>query len=305
VGAEPWGLAFSRLNNNELIVANSFSTNLSIVDLTALSEIASRRIQTPNAYLFNVHEEISEAGGITYDIEPIIQGQLEFSDRPQFVEMDQNGRLVYSTLPTTAATPGTVRIAQLGPGATDRVQVTIFTDYALGVEGDGDYAVSNVCCASGGPSIQMSAYQPFTSRNNPPVPLFSSVYTVAGGTAQAVVELAADPGFPGSVPGIFRPRVRSGQRWVTENIALNDTTFVAASGTGNRIVIGEGDSAPTGRIMIWDAAALTASASVEVIDLVGNASERVLGVAMNHDGRLGVARGQLSAYFFDPDLRLI
>jgi hypothetical protein len=70
------------------------------------------------------------------------------------------------------------------------------------------------------------------------------------------------------------------------------------------VAIGEGAVATTGRIILWDALNLRPSAAIEVLDLVNNASERVLGVAMNHDGRLGVARGLFGAYFFDPDLRL-
>jgi hypothetical protein len=136
------------------------------------------------------------------------------------------------------------------------------------------------------------------------VQINSSSYTTSGGTAAAVVELAANPAIA-VVPSIFRPRVRGGESWVVENVGLSDTTFIAASGTGNRIAMGGGAAEGIGRIILWDAANLIPSAAIEVVDLVNNASERVLGVAMNQDGRLGVARGLFGAYFFDPDLRLL
>jgi hypothetical protein len=41
---------------------------------------------------------------------------------------------------------------------------------------------------------------------------------------------------------------------------------------------------------------------VHTLDLIGNASERVLGIALNSDGSIGGARGSNSAYFFSNDV---
>ncbi len=90
-----------------------------------------------------------------------------------------------------------------------------------------------------------------------------------------------------------------------ENLGLSDTTFIAASGIGNRIAVGEGATLETGRVILWNAATQTPSRAIEVVDLVNNANTRVLGLAMNQDGDLGAARGDAFVSFFDPELRLL
>jgi hypothetical protein len=71
------------------------------------------------------------------------------------------------------------------------------------------------------------------------------------------------------------------------------------------VAIGEGATATTGRIFLWRAALETITDAITVLDLVGNAAERVQGVAMNQDGTMGVGRGMFGVYFFDSDLRLL
>ena len=85
------------------------------------------------------------------------------------------------------------------------------------------------------------------------------------------------------------------------SIGLQDTTFLAASGDREFIALGEGDTPDrAGRIIMYRSATKTISNALQVIDLTGNAEERVFGLALNRDGSLGVARGQ-KAYFFGPD----
>ena len=54
-----------------------------------------------------------------------------------------------------------------------------------------------------------------------------------------------------------------------------------------------------------NAALQQVSKTVTVLDLVDNAAELVKGIGLNGNGTLGVARGQSTAYFFSPDLRLL
>lgn len=87
------------------------------------------------------------------------------------------------------------------------------------------------------------------------------------------------------------------------SVGLSDTTFIAVSRDASTIAFGEGARSP-GRVLLFQerAGTLTGS-SVETSDLVRNAAERVVGLALNHDGSLGGARGQ-EAYFFRDNLRL-
>ena len=85
-----------------------------------------------------------------------------------------------------------------------------------------------------------------------------------------------------------------------------DTTFVTASGDGGWVLIGEGGTSPTGRVMMYRASqrdTTDLSSTLRVWDEVINAADEVHGVGLNYDGTLGVARG-LSAYFFDTELQL-
>ncbi|MBT8395841.1 MAG: hypothetical protein KJN92_02695, partial [Gemmatimonadetes bacterium] len=78
------------------------------------------------------------------------------------------------------------------------------------------------------------------------------------------------------------------------------------SGDGGWVLIGEGGTTPTGRVMMYRASqsdTTDLSSTLRVWDEVINAADEVHGVGLNYDGTLGVARG-LSAYFFDTELQL-
>jgi hypothetical protein len=312
VGAQPWGLAFGLQDPNRLYVSNSGGTNISVVNVTTLQEILAERILTPNTLLFDVREA-QTTGGTTFEVTP-----YDFSDRPQFIAQDADGRLVYSTRPTGAAPDGTIRVAEGFGGETE---VYLFADHGTTQVQDGTYALGNVDdlvlrSFSGGAGIVASRNRPYAAGT-----IFSdTIPGVLGATPLAVNDLRGKVqahldaisygvGGPGGgasdFPSIFLPTARGGS-WNIPSVGLSDTTFIAASGDGSVIAIGEGATAQTGRIFLWRASpsAPSISSFTSVIDLVGNASERVLGVDMNEDGTLGVGRGIFEAYFFDADLRL-
>jgi hypothetical protein len=91
-----------------------------------------------------------------------------------------------------------------------------------------------------------------------------------------------------------------------QEIGLSDTTFVAVSGDHRMVALGEG-ARTHGRVFSFEDRAGQVDGPLvkfgEIRDLVGNAAERVIGLALNADGSLGVARGS-DAFFFSRDLRL-
>jgi hypothetical protein len=95
-------------------------------------------------------------------------------------------------------------------------------------------------------------------------------------------------------------------KWQIERLALQDTTFVAASGNREWVAFGEGgtDAAEAGRITLWNASTATIHSRLLVADLVNNASERVTGLDLNFDGSLGSASGEQASYYWSTDLRL-
>jgi hypothetical protein len=97
-----------------------------------------------------------------------------------------------------------------------------------------------------------------------------------------------------------------GYRWQLERLAFQDTTFVAASGDREWVAFGEGGTGPgeAGRITLWNSSWATIHSRLLVADLVNNASERVTGLDLNHDGSLGSASGDAASYYWSTDLRL-
>ncbi len=294
----PWGLSFDRDDPDRLFAANSGGTNLSLVDVSSFTHLVSEQILTPNTVLWQVRENATET-----KIEQVTEF-FDFSDRPQFIAADRFNNLVYSTRPTPAAPDGTIRLVNrnLGPDP----EVIFYTDYVLPLEPDenvtaidrADFVSTCVSCGNfGDDEVVVEDHVP-------------------GDTTDFVEGRASGPGAAGravqevqdQVNRTGQPRAHSGG-WNPGAVGLSDTTFVAASGDGSRIAIGEGNTAPTGRIMLYspgseadEVGSITNGIRVE--DLVGNASERVFGIDLSYDGFLGGARGELAAYFFDSDLRL-
>jgi hypothetical protein len=124
------------------------------------------------------------------------------------------------------------------------------------------------------------------------------------GTCGAFTEIYTDVQTAVPADDLFHPYGAQG-RWNIASVGLTDTTFIAVAGNRSVVAIGEGMTAATGRIFLWRAAEETITDAISVADLVGNAAERVMGVAMNEDGQMGVGRGLFGIYFFDRELRLI
>lgn len=304
VGAEPWGLAFNRFHTDTLLVANSGGTNVSRVFMASgdpndagRGEDVQRRIKTPNDVLTVVSLEVGQ------DSREFLFTYLDFSDRPQFVAHDSVGRIVYSTKPTSASTPGTIRMADQGPAGDgtpyERTEVAIFFEYALpdalspqedtwsfarvdsiGVGIDPETEVSGLYICDHPPGF------PSQVQCTDPESLFPELLDNAMRELVPTSDAFAESG-----------------AWDVDELALTDTTFVAASGDGGWVAFGEGASSPTGRVILWNAGEPSVTRGVPVSDLVNNASERVFGVDLNDDGSLGAARGS-QAYMFTNDLRL-
>jgi hypothetical protein len=286
VGSQPWGVHINRTGDS-LIVANSGGTNLSYVTLSGTpTEAVSRRVRTPNSNVFEI-SQIKDGGGfIRYDIT-----FHDFSDRPQFIAQDVNGRLLYSTQPTPAAPDGTIRIATNEPGW-QQPEVRLLMNELVTFADSLRFSV-----------VHVDSMRVFTSpAANDVIEIYDHVngfpnQIISSGRQSLAGALDSLANHPQS-DIIFAPG-----RFALQLVGLRDTTFVAASGDRQRIMFGEGARNP-GRIIMWDAATADISNEITIADLVGNASERVTGIALNLDGTFNAARGQSAAYFFREDLRL-
>jgi hypothetical protein len=286
VGSEPWGLALGR-HRDSLYVANSGGTNISVIPLGpgVLAEAQDRRIFTQNEKLFAVtfNPANEEVQGVT---------AFDYSDRPQFIAQASNGLLVYSTKPTAAAADGTVRI--FDPRKT---RSEIFTGYvdrhsagkAVAVNADSAFLIPGL------KEVLVCPRRRFGDASDPPC-------------------IAGTPNFVSD--SLTRMRSRppnaSGGKWDTRLdvgadvalVGLSDTTFVAVSGNRDYVAVGEG-AVSNARIPLFNAPAGGDSLVLvgDVSDLISNTAERVIGLGLNYDGSLGVARGN-QAYYFNETLRL-
>lgn len=300
VGSEPFGLSLNR-GGDSLMVANSGGTNISNVFLgstlgtDALIEDPGRRFLTPDVIFFDIERTLDESGALRYTTFVIPDASPpSFSDRPQYMAVDSTGRILYSTKTTEVGDLGTIRKAWVPAGQTDP-EVVMFFEQSTLQEAPDFVAVGNI----DGVSVQLSTDtanagdDDIVLRDHVPGDR-SAVITGGPGTIeQAVADLAAQ----GS--DVFA----STGRWNVPGMTFGDTTFVSGSGDGGWVVFGEGSVEPVGRVIMYEASTDRITGVVEVTDLMTNASEIVRGVGLNHDGTLGVARGNL-AYFFSTDLRL-
>lgn len=282
VGSRPWGLALSR-RGDSVYVANSGGTNLSVVSLGGTpAEHRARRIYTPNDALYEI--SWSESNGVRYS------GVFyDFSDRPQYIAQDANGRLLYSTVPTPSAEDGTVRVVDIEAGWQ--------SPEARLLLGDGDIRFADkVIAIAHVDSIKIiqqpdsDAVEIYDHRPGSPNTIIASGRLPLEAAIAAVVSQGSD--------------IRWGLgRWDRDRIGLADTTYVAISGDRQWVAFGEGGRAEAGRISFWHAGTRGLSYEVSVADIVSNSSAPIRGLVLNRDGTLGAARGD-AAYFFTTDLRL-
>ncbi|MEX2528985.1 MAG: hypothetical protein WEA09_15240 [Gemmatimonadota bacterium] len=294
VGSDPWGLFWSDRATSTLFVANSGGTNISLVDLNSYTETLADRVLTPNSVLWEVVEGTGDSGQLQWTI-----NFFDYSDRPQFLAVGTTGNYVYSTKPTGSAPDGTIRVADVNLGPDP--EVVIFTDHGGPLlTGTSTTALNNVddidlATVGGQPGLTVVDHQP----GNFGVPVTGEASGV-NAAFFAAVDLEGN-----YVPGGQLGEVEYGNGvWNRDAIGLRDTTFVAASGDGEFVLIGEGNTANAGRVMMYTDASTSVSSNTRVVDLVNNSSERVRGIDLNYDGTLGAYRGEFAVYFFDRGLRL-
>ena len=299
VGSKPWGLT---MNNGEdtLLVANSGGVNISMVDLDPGGlggvpvEDPGRRLITPDAVLFDVEETLDETANIKYNVTFLPDATPPgFTDEPQFIAVDNTGRILYSTVTEILGDFGTIRKAFAGPAAPFNTEVQLFTQHAAMIEAPTFTGVAN--------ADNVFAVRPGALGTNDDILIIDHVpgdrSTVVTGQDVDAASAAA------AIVGANDVITRAG-RWSVENVGFHDTTYVSASGNGDWVVFGEGAISPVGRVIMYEAATDVVSGAIAVTDLMINGSETVRGIGLNNDGTLGVALGSLEASFFSTDLRL-
>jgi hypothetical protein len=286
VGAAPWGLTISN-GDSLLYVANSGGTNISVLRLGGTADMVedvNRRILTPDVRLIDVSFSRTDTG-LRYSV----SGEdLGYSDRPQFIAQHASGILVYSTLPTPAALPGTIRYVDTSVAgipqvylmhrgavtqAEDAVALAGVDSVRIVRQTDADDRVILFGRRSGTSTIEQSAVLPLH---------------------EAIINLRSKGVEVEDIPGV----------WNRPVIGLSDTTYIAASGDRQVIALGEGARAPFGRVFLCctiqtgPPLRLGLVSEMATRDLIENAAERVFGLGLNQNGSLGIARGGQSAYFF-------
>jgi hypothetical protein len=289
VGSLPWGMFISN-NPDTLLVANSGGTNISRVfigttDANQLKEDLGRRILTRNTYTYTVTMQRDENTG---KIRLTADGPISYSDRPQYIVESKGGRIFYSTRPTATAPAGTIRWLDPALPVPDPHQIWQYGKFITGTQQM--YAVFNV------DSLAIGAALP-TSEASDTLFLFDHPYGQRSGSLVAMDSVPLNAiaklvGGGSDAEAILRLDVGT--------LPLTDTTFVAASGNRNWLAFGEGHKAGSGRvIMVADSTGGVPnfySPLVTISDLTDNASESVLGLALDKSGGTVASHGT-QAYF--------
>ncbi|HUE95327.1 MAG TPA: Ig-like domain-containing protein [Longimicrobiaceae bacterium] len=282
VGAEPWGVTLG-VSRDTLFVANSAGTNISVVPLATLQEVESLRIRPADVRLYGVEYNVATD---SVDVVTV----HDYSDRPQFIGQISSGQLIYSTRPTSVREPGTIRIIDPGKDQTRELNrgSEIFVSYAAPAFGRAIVANALSAAVTQSRGIRVCPRALRAGQADPDC--VTGTATVVWSGLRALEDA-----------GLTDTRLDLGSD--IASIALTDTTFVAVSRDNSTIAFGEGASDP-GRVFLFkDVGGILDGSSTETEDLLGNADERVIGLALNGDGTVGAARGQ-RAYFFDDALRL-
>jgi hypothetical protein len=291
VGSMPWGMTIDN-SGSLLLVANSGGTNISKVNLVARQE--EGRVKTANEYVFDVtYSKDDNSGGFRFTV----SAPIDYSDRPQYIAQSASGSLYYSTRPTSAATPGTLRkIDNFLDARTEPRQI-----WQYGAFLGGHYVIINadavdVIKGQNGVPDQIIICD-HTVGNLPTTATCVQSMTVEG----AVATLRAFP-VNGNVEAVKDLDVKS--------LALPDTNFVAVGGDRRRVMFGEANSGNrAGRVMlVFDPAGTPAdgavySAPMEIVDLTSNASDKVFGVDINKNSSNFGVHG-VETFFADSSLRL-
>jgi len=307
VGSEPWGMTLDR-SGDRLLVANSGGVNFSVVDLDLERELEQQRFFAPDAVIFDVELKASDSG-LRFLVYPFPRPESpSFSDRPQFVALDSLGNFVYSTRTTSVGDIGTARKAYFTEGA-ERPEVKLFVEHGANTLAEDFWAVAHIdSIGVGVDTVAVDGQGGFFLAAG--LTLFDHIPGFPDSIIQATAStVSLDPvenAWARLVAKGSDAFLHAGARWNIPAFGFSDTTYVAASGDGGRVLIGEGGTTPTGRVMMYRASQRDTtflSSTLRVWDEVINAADVVRGVGLNYDGTLGVARGS-SAYFFDTELQL-
>ncbi|MEP7002020.1 MAG: hypothetical protein ABI969_16145 [bacterium] len=304
VGSQPWGMTFSRTApaKDTMYVANSGGTNLSRVYIggtpSTMKEDLVNRVVTRASYLFKVTEVVDPS---TNRIRLTTTPPILFSDRPQYVEQSMSGRLYFSTKPTTQAPKGTIRYMDPAAAAPDE---RFILEFAFLGSDPNSYVVANLDFVRVIPA-------PATSAQND-----SLVLCDHNSGSNAATTCVAGLGGIAATVALLRQAVPLTDVEAIANIdfgslGLTDTTYSAASGDGRWITFGEGHFAPvarnfallddgTGRVRsdgVLDLNTYTyASPSLNIQDLMTNASDQIFGVALDKTGKTIGVHGTETAF---------
>ncbi len=295
VGSQPWGMTFSRTApaRDTMYVANSGGTNLSRVYVggspATMKEDLVNRIVTRASYMFQLTEVVDASTGkirLTTTL-PII-----FSDRPQYVEQSMSGLLYFSTKPTIQNTAGTIRYMNPAAPAPDE---RFILDFAFLGTDPNSWVLANLDRVYVIPA-------PATSSANDELVLCDH----ASGTTADMTCIINSGGIPAAIAAL-RVAVPTTDIDAAINInfsslGMTDTTYAASSGDGRWITFGEGNKGPVARnFVLQDDGTVPnyytyASPSLNIADLMTNASDQVFGVALDKTGKTIGVHGTETAF---------
>ncbi len=283
VGSRPWGLAVGA-SGDSLLVANSGGTNISVVHIPASGTLQEvRRIRTPDIELYDVLYDVEKDSVSSVTV-------FRYSDRPQFLGQLSDGQILYSTRPTATGRDGTIRIYDRRKDTSYEFNrsTEVFVGYAERVAGRAIVVNALDAGLSSGRTLTVCPRRLLPTQSDP-----ACIRNTATPVSDSLRKLRA--------AGLTDTRVDLGRE--TASLGLSDTTFVATSTRRNAIAFGEGVRT-FGRIFYFQLQGSELfGTSRESQDLLQNAADRVIGLGLNEDGSLGVARGS-QVYFFDSSLRL-
>ncbi|CAN5911924.1 hypothetical protein BH11GEM2_BH11GEM2_03560 [soil metagenome] len=295
VGSQPWGMAFSRTapSKDTMYVANSGGTNLSRVYIggapSAMKEDLVNRLVTRASYLFKLTEVRDPSTG---KIRLTVSPPILFSDRPQYVQQSAGGRLYFSTKPTIQAPQGTIRYMDPAAPAPDE---RFILDFAFLGSDPNSWVVANIDGAYVFPA-------PATSTLNDSLELCDH----PSGSLSAATCVGSRNGIAATI-ALLRATVPNTDVDAAVNIdfsslGLTDTTYAAASGDGRWISFGEGNKGPVARnfALLDDGSVANrftyASPSLNILDLMTNASDQIFGVALDKTGKTIGVHGTETAF---------
>jgi hypothetical protein len=322
VGSQPWGLNVS-IDPNVLLVANSGGTNISRVNLgtgtvASIQEDLNARIRTRTNFLHEHIEGFDAAGAVKY---AGLKIKL-FSDRPQYIGQLTNGTIFFSTRPTSQAPEGTVRYLDPTQPFPDLRTFVFVRSLLTTVDNFVLVDIDSVRVRPGGGTgipDTLFLFDHLPGTNTPSVSVKSpTCRDQALGAFPGVDNCTAvpatsdprfDPRFPGGLPqgtvsaalalrtyGACSPNCSD--ITVIEDaspVGITDTTFLALSSDRNWLAIGQGNSAP-GLLMMANVNPSLNSPFITQVDLVNQAAERVLGVAIDSTGQTVAIHGTQSFF---------